>query len=66
MSRAPEKFGYVFRYVFALMGLVAVAALAVIISFYYAQKTDREAHDRVIFFHQEAMGLTEITTPRSN
>ena len=59
MSRAPEKYRYVFRYAFALMGIVALAAIAVIVSFYIAQKADREAHDRVTFFHLEAVGLTE-------
>ena len=59
MSRAPERYRYVFRYVFALMGLVALAAFAVIVSFYLSQREDREAHDRITFFHQEAIGLTE-------
>lgn len=57
MSQAQEKFRYIFRYVFTLMALVAFAALAVIVSFYIAQKADREAHERVTFFHQEALDL---------
>ena len=59
MSRAPEKFRYVFRYIYTLMGIVGVAALAVIVSFYYAQNADREAHDRVTYFNRAAVSLAE-------
>ncbi|MDJ0698716.1 MAG: ATP-binding protein [Woeseiaceae bacterium] len=59
MSQAPEKYRYIFRYVFGLMGLIAVAAAAVVVSFYFVQKADREAHDRVTFYHIESTLLAE-------
>ena len=59
MSKLPEKYRFVFRYVFGLMGLAAVASLAVILSFYFAQKADREAHERIAFYHVESTGLAE-------
>ena len=54
MNRPPEKYRFVFRYVFGLMTLVSIAAIAVIVSFYFAQRVDREAHDRFTYFHVES------------
>ncbi|NNL51350.1 MAG: response regulator [Woeseiaceae bacterium] len=41
------------------MSLVSVAAIAVIISFYFAQRADREAHELVTDFHVESQVLAE-------
>ena len=54
MNRPPQKYRFIFRYVFGLMALVSVAAFAVIVSFYFAQRVDREAHDRFTSFHVES------------
>ena len=59
MIRLPEEYRFIFRYVFGLMGLVSVAAIAVIVSFYFAQKVDREAHDRVTYFHVESTVIAD-------
>lgn len=57
MSRPPEKYRFVFRYVFGLMGLAVLASLGVILSFYFAQKADRDVHERITFYHVESAAL---------
>lgn len=59
MSRPPQKYRYIFRYVFGFMGFLLLASLAVIVSFYFVQSADREAHDRVTYFHLESSVLAE-------
>jgi signal transduction histidine kinase/ActR/RegA family two-component response regulator len=59
MSRPSEKYRFVYRYVLGLMILVSVAAIGVIGSFYFAQRVDREAQDRVAHFHVESQMLGE-------
>lgn len=59
MSQPAKKYRYIFRYVFGLMGLISLAALAVIVSFYYVQSANREAHDRVTFFYHESTLLAD-------
>ena len=59
MNQSQRKFRFIFRYVYGLLGMVSVAAIAVIVSFYIAQKVDREARDHVTFFHIESTVIAD-------
>ena len=59
MSRPLKKYRFTYRYVFGLMSVVPVAAVAMIVAFYFAQRADREVQDRIIYFHVESQVLAE-------
>lgn len=59
MSRSADKYQFIFRYIYGLTGLVAIAAISVITLFYLAQRADLDAYRRVTYFHLESTAIAE-------
>lgn len=59
MSADTEKYGYIFRYIYAVVGILLLGAAAVILTLVNAQRSDREALDRIAYFHIRSTTLAE-------
>ncbi len=59
MSADTEKYGYIFRYIYAMVGIVLLGAATVIVALVKVQQSDRDALDRIAYFHIRSTTLAE-------
>ena len=59
MSPKATKYGYVFKYISAMVGIVVIGAAGVIFAFFNVQQADRDARDRISAFHVRSTNLAE-------
>ena len=59
MTSEARSYGYVFRYVYAMIGIVVVGAVGVVLALVSAQQSDREVRDRITAFHLRSTNLAE-------
>ncbi|MDJ0908828.1 MAG: ATP-binding protein [Woeseiaceae bacterium] len=59
MTSKTASYGYVFRYVYAMIGIVVIGAAGIIVALISAQQTDRDARDRITAFHIRSTSIVE-------
>ncbi len=59
MSSQATEYGYVFKYIYGMVGIVVIGAASVIFAFVNAQQADRDARARISAFHVRSTNLVE-------
>ena len=59
MTEGSKDYGYVFRYIYAMIGIFVVGGAGVFLALVNAQQADRDARDRITAFHVQSTTLAE-------